>query len=642
MQIIPSFSLSKNSCQQLTSQQKVNLLEQLSKAKTELANLKALTDKMPTNAIVTQIKGDISKQETILTSIDKVIGSNCSTSAVLTPTIFQSNLYATNWILGRQSINNIVEQYYQRSRQYSNVTNCPLSNPFFDGKTCLKCEGSSPLFNLETSKCENCPWDTLLNQTMHTCQQIPHFTNYNLTENYGLDGAKELPKPDPNLTACPSTKPYYAGRCLECNLPSYWSVKDNTCKDCPTGQVFDINNKQCEIPQWDTMTYLEGDSRWVTSEGNFTKVLEERAKMVANTTVKFNTCGKTAPYFDGVKCITCPKEFDLNTKKCCEAPTGKTYNPNLHAYVTPNTNATTNPEAPNLLTTNASVSASAGTTTNGTTAGTTTNSTTNATTSTTVPKVAVPANACPLATPYYDGIACISCPEPYPLFDNATKKCVQCDPYHFFNSSSRVCQNRPLLFISANFTDVEATAKVSLPAYKAELLNKVNNSGNAIVVKCKPEEYSNDTSCFTCPPGERFNLELKQCTKCNGTIDTTTLICKPLTTKLSLLDANNTIWGANKTKADYEKLQASVTGPTEKCPQDKPYAVKGLTCMTCNTTHPYFDLSKEECVGCPKDLYYDSVAHLCDKEINITNTDGLLSFIETDNYTRANIRKQLE
>lgn len=47
-------------------------------------------------------------------------------------------------------------------------------------------------------------------------------------------------------------------------------------------------------------------------------------------------------------------------------------------------------------------------------------------------------------------------------------------------------------------------------------------------------------------------------------------------------------------------------------------------------------------MGCPKDLFYNSVDHKCDKEINITNTDAMLSFIETDNYTRDGIKKQLE
>lgn len=88
-------------------------------------------------------------------------------------------------------------------------------------------------------------------------------------------------------------------------------------------------------------------------------------------------------------------------------------------------------------------------------------------------------------------------------------------------------------------------------------------------------------------------MEEKKCGKCNGTIDATTLICQPLKTMLSNLDANNTIWGENKTKADFEKQQKEVTGPSEQCPKDKPYSVKGLQCVSCNSTHPYFDLSKE-------------------------------------------------
>lgn len=47
-------------------------------------------------------------------------------------------------------------------------------------------------------------------------------------------------------------------------------------------------------------------------------------------------------------------------------------------------------------------------------------------------------------------------------------------------------------------------------------------------------------------------------------------------------------------------------------------------------------------MACPEGLFFDKANHRCVKEIKITNVDGLQSFIETGNYTRANIKKQLE
>lgn len=62
------------------------------------------------------------------------------------------------------------------------------------------------------------------------------------------------------------------------------------------------------------------------------------------------------------------------------------------------------------------------------------------------------------------------------------------------------------MFISTNYTNIVATAKMSLEAYKAEQYDKVKNNGISVVRKCKAEEYSNYTHCFPCPTGEKFNL----------------------------------------------------------------------------------------------------------------------------------------
>jgi hypothetical protein len=102
------------------------------------------------------------------------------------------------------------------------------------------------------------------------------------------------------------------------------------------------------------------------------------------------------------------------------------------------------------------------------------------------------------------------------------------------------------------------------------------------------------------------------------------------------------IYEPGTTKDTYEKQQKEVKGPIQSCPADKPYSVKGLQCVSCEASTPYFDLKESKCTACPNNLYYDSVAHVCNKEIFITNTVGLKNYIENNNYTIANIKKQLD
>jgi hypothetical protein len=175
---------------------------------------------------------------------------------VLSPTIFQSNIYASNWFLGNLTIDDVIEEYYQRSILYNNVTNCPLEFPFFDGKDCINCTGSQNLFNMQTKQCGSCPLDTELNVALRTCNQVPHNSDFTKTKNYNLDGASSLPIPDPKLSPCPPEAPFYNGSCINCNRGLWWSVKENKCKSCDKGLAFDKNVMQCIKPNNNTLTVL--------------------------------------------------------------------------------------------------------------------------------------------------------------------------------------------------------------------------------------------------------------------------------------------------------------------------------------------------------------------------------------------------
>ena len=468
------------------------------------------------------ISSDIQKQSALIESVERAIYTKCDASIVLSPTIFQSNIYATNWVLGNQTIDDLIEEYYQRSIQYDNITNCPLEHPFFDGTACLNCKEPEPIFNILTRNCEACPFDTQLNTGLRVCQQIPHYSDYRKATTYSLDGASALPTPDPKLTPCPSRTPFWNGKCISCRSGRWWSVKDNVCKSCPAGNAFDSNLKACVVPSGKPfLTVLEG-TQWVTIPGTFTQVLSDRAALIASNSTAIQYCSDDSPFFDGFHCISCAQQFDLQTKKCSSPPANNSYDDNVHSYVPTQTNKETNSKAGNIISPNKPL------------------------TNSSVPD-------CDIATPYFDGIACIACPPPFALFDANSKKCGACEADESYSNKTLKCEKRQKVLISTNFNKLMATSGKSVEGYKQELLAKVRDSKEAVVDKCNDSsQYSNFTACFACGDNELFNIETKSCGICNGTMNLTTSVCTPKTSLLTNLNkTNNLLLSGNKTLQDY-------------------------------------------------------------------------------------------
>lgn len=203
------------------------------------------------------------------------------------------------------------------------------------------------------------------------------------------------------------------------------------------------------MPQSNTLTYLFGKSRWVTSIGNLTNVLSARAAKVASN--NYTICGTSTPYFDGANCINCPNEFSLKTKTCVSAAPNFAFDPNLHAYLQYQYNISTYPYATNYIS------------------------------ATPLP---ITFNYCNATAPFFDGIACIPCLQPFPYFNVSSKKCVQCSSTSYYDSSLHLCVQRPILYVSNNFSYVMATSKMSLAGYKNLVYSRVQNHGNAIVKQC--------------------------------------------------------------------------------------------------------------------------------------------------------------
>lgn len=193
-------------------------------------------------------------------------------NVILSPTIFQTNIYATNWTLGNLTIDDLIEQYYQRSIRYDNITNCPVQFPFFDGKQCIQCPQATPIFDISQRTCYACPYDSRIDNGQKKCVPNTHYTNWTSLSNY-YPSTGPFPLPADDATPCNTSFPYYNGTaCTSCSLPKYFDIATQACRRCPSGQAFDLSLKQCTGIIKNMLTKLSG-TRWVTPTNNFTNVL---------------------------------------------------------------------------------------------------------------------------------------------------------------------------------------------------------------------------------------------------------------------------------------------------------------------------------------------------------------------------------
>ena len=88
---------------------KLEVIESIEKLKEHL-------NKLNQTLKVREAIGAAQYQLYYLQTIQEVITNNCSEEVLLSPTVYQTNIYANNWILGDQTINDVVNQYIVRSR----------------------------------------------------------------------------------------------------------------------------------------------------------------------------------------------------------------------------------------------------------------------------------------------------------------------------------------------------------------------------------------------------------------------------------------------------------------------------------------------------------------------------------------------
>lgn len=202
--IIPAFSLSRCTCEALTDEQKANLLNHINLIKGNVEQLLQEAQQLERCDKVTQVLMDAKKMLVFLESMQQILTADCLGTIIIGPTIFQTNLYAKNWILGNYTTDDLVDIYNSRSVKYDNITNCPINTPFFDGQKCITCPTGNPVFNIQTLQCGQCPHNEHVDNIHKRCVHSgASSTVFNSNSEAGQLVAPEGYKENPSYRTCP-------------------------------------------------------------------------------------------------------------------------------------------------------------------------------------------------------------------------------------------------------------------------------------------------------------------------------------------------------------------------------------------------------------------------------------------------------
>lgn len=263
-----------------------------------------------------------------------------------------TNLNASNWIVGNQTIDDYNKDLYTFITN-NNVTKCPIDTPFFRGSDskCVACNDPTPVFDLYKKDCISCPTGTKLNSSTHKCEkaETPAPTS-KCPSNYVWNEAQKS-------CNCPEAFPIDLGcECVKCLEPFVWNSAERACKlRCEESHIWNKDTQKCECPK-STPYEVNGECiacnapfEW-KAEG-FTCQLKVNncpaptapTTPTTPTTPSVQTCGSNfiwdsnvqqcvcpadLPFNDGAKCLQCnlPQYWDHNLKQCLYCPQRQFFN----------------------------------------------------------------------------------------------------------------------------------------------------------------------------------------------------------------------------------------------------------------------------------------------------------------------------
>lgn len=257
----------KCSFQKLTADQRQSLINELEGIRSNILKLQKDLNTAPVCDRTRQMYLDLTNQLYYIDISQAALRAKCGQKSILSATIWQTNLNAQNWILGDQTLDDVIEEYYQRSISYDNITNCDLKTPFWSEGKCINCEPKLPIFDLYRGRCVRC------------------------SNGFVFDSARR---------ACVAQ---VRGEVKKCPKGTFYDAKSDNCVrviTCTGNQFFNGTTRECQ-------DYVTCDGKWLDK--------------TTNQCVDFAVCEGKWLDKNNNQCIdfaTCPEGFTLNkeTNQC--------------------------------------------------------------------------------------------------------------------------------------------------------------------------------------------------------------------------------------------------------------------------------------------------------------------------------------
>jgi hypothetical protein len=377
-----------------------------------------------------------------------------------------------------------------------NLTSCPATLPFFNGSHCLPCPAPN-YFDYANSLCLTCGLALTFDSANHKCVSVngpPSPQNFNSLLGPGTQNYVGVPPPAaPSLGNCPSALPFFDGsNCISCTLPFFFNFSSNLCGACSSQLVFDAGTKQCVVNP--LLVY------YTSSLNGVANYLGLPPNLPPNNNRTVLGCPSSAPFSDGQRCLSCPLPnfYNFQTNHCELCPPGLVFS-TLSRTCVPRTSAN-NSRNSNLVGAGNFMGQ--------------------------VPPYDPALLTCPAGSPFFDGLACITCQLPA-YFDFLSLACQNCPAGTAFNAHVRLCEYSTPAF-ATNTSDPNIFYNGNFTAEAARLGQLQASLG---IPTCPPGVpfYSSTTNlCMACPSSSPiFNLKYSQCMNCgsSGFFDLSTHIC---------------------------------------------------------------------------------------------------------------------
>lgn len=148
------FGVSKCDCYSFSDSEKKRLVNDIKNIKDSFDSLARVVGAIPQCEQISKIKSEVRRQLQYIKTLEETLNAPCCGSykfkargteqatglADVSRNAYQTNMKASNWIYGGLTPSELRLRYFSRSASL-NVTNCPLSTPFFDGQKCINCQG---------------------------------------------------------------------------------------------------------------------------------------------------------------------------------------------------------------------------------------------------------------------------------------------------------------------------------------------------------------------------------------------------------------------------------------------------------------------------------------------------------------------